>query len=122
MDPVKVSAVTTWGVLENHKQLQCFLSFANVYCQFIWNYSAMAAPLAALIFKMPFQWTPTAKDSFQTLKAQFRSPNILWMPDPTRQFDVEVDAPALGVGAVLSQRSATDQKLHPCAFFSRHLL
>lgn len=31
---------------------------------------------------------------------------------------VEVDASDTGVGAVLSQRAATDQKLPPCAFFS----
>ena len=33
---------------------------------------------------------------------------------------VEVDASDIGVGAVLSQR-ATDDKLHPCAFFSKKL-
>jgi len=27
----------------------------------------------------------------------------------------------VGVGAILSQRAARDQKLHPCAFFSRRL-
>lgn len=34
---------------------------------------------------------------------------------------VEVDASEVGVGAVLSQRSSSDQKLYPCAFFSRCL-
>ena len=34
---------------------------------------------------------------------------------------VEVDASDGGVGAVLSQRSAKDNKLHPCAFLSRKL-
>ena len=34
---------------------------------------------------------------------------------------VEVDASDVGVGAVLSQRSAKDNKLHPCAFLSRKL-
>lgn len=34
---------------------------------------------------------------------------------------VEVDASDTGVGAVLSQCSGADQKLHPCAFFSREL-
>ena len=43
------------------------------------------------------------------------------MPDPEQQFVVEVDTSDVGVGAVLSQRSAIDQKLHPCAFFSRWL-
>ena len=34
---------------------------------------------------------------------------------------VEVDASDSGVGGVLSQRSASDQKLHPCTFFSHCL-
>ncbi len=34
---------------------------------------------------------------------------------------MEVDASDIGVGAVLSQQAASDQKLHPCAFFSRRL-
>ncbi len=42
-------------------------------------------------------------------------------PDPTRQFVVEVDASEVGVGAVLSQRATSDDKVHPCAFFSHRL-
>ena len=34
---------------------------------------------------------------------------------------VEVDASNVGIGAILSQKSAKDNKLHPCAFFSRKL-
>lgn len=34
---------------------------------------------------------------------------------------LKVDAPDVGVGGVLSQRSSTEQKLHPCAFFLRRL-
>jgi hypothetical protein len=34
---------------------------------------------------------------------------------------VEADASDTGVGAVLSQHSPSDHKLHPCAFFSRRL-
>ncbi len=42
-------------------------------------------------------------------------------PDPSRQFVVEVDASEVGVGAVLSERSSTDDKMHPCAFLSHRL-
>nr|XP_008304864.1 PREDICTED: uncharacterized protein LOC103376232 [Stegastes partitus] len=38
-----------------------------------------------------------------------------------RQFVVEVDASNNGLGAVLSQRSEKDKKLHPCAFLSQKL-
>lgn len=43
------------------------------------------------------------------------------MPDPHRQFVVEVDASSEGIGAVLSQCSESDGKMHPCAFLSRKL-
>ena len=42
-------------------------------------------------------------------------------PDPERQFIVEVDTSNTEVGAVLSQRSAGDAKVHPCAFYSHRL-
>lgn len=42
------------------------------------------------------------------------------MPDPQRQFEVEVDASDTGVGAVQSQRSVLDNKLH-VLIFSRTL-
>uniref|UniRef100_A0A3B5QD67 Gypsy retrotransposon integrase-like protein 1 n=1 Tax=Xiphophorus maculatus TaxID=8083 RepID=A0A3B5QD67_XIPMA len=41
--------------------------------------------------------------------------------DPSKQFIVEVDASETGVGAVLSQQSDSDNRTHPCAFFSRRL-
>lgn len=46
---------------------------------------------------------------------------MLVQPNSALQFIVEVDASDTGVGAVLSQRSGPDQKLHPCAFFFRKL-
>ncbi len=58
---------------------------------------------------------------FTKLRSRFVSASILRAPDPTRQFVVEVDASEVGVGAVLSQRATTDDKMHPCAFFSHRL-
>uniref|UniRef100_A0A9J8C776 Gypsy retrotransposon integrase-like protein 1 n=1 Tax=Cyprinus carpio carpio TaxID=630221 RepID=A0A9J8C776_CYPCA len=51
----------------------------------------------------------------------FTSAPILITPDPERQFIVEVDASEIGIGAVLSQRSSQDDKVHPCAFYSHRL-
>lgn len=90
--------------------------FCQLLRRFIRNYSSVAAPLT-----VPFQWSSSAEAAFQTLKDRFTSSPILQMPDPQRQYVVEVDASDVGVGGVLSQCSATDQKLHPCAFFSWHL-
>ncbi|KAG1925678.1 retrotransposable element [Pimephales promelas] len=68
-----------------------------------------------------FRWSNTAEAVFTNLKSRFVSAPILVTPDPTRQFVVEVDASEVGVGAVLSQRASSDDKLHPCAFFSHRL-
>ena len=122
MDPAKVVAVKEWSRPENRKDLQRFLGFANFYRRFILNYSRIAAPLTTLTSTArKFSWNPEAEKAFLELKARFVSAPILVQPDTNRQFVVEVDASESGAGAVLSQRSPEDNKLHPCAFFSRKL-
>lgn len=122
MDPAKVSAVADWPIPSSRKQLQRFLGFANFYRRFIRNYSQVAAPLTALTSVLrPFLWDTDAQDAFDRLKSLFISAPILIQPDASLQFIVEVDASDTGVGAVLSQRSPLDNKIHPCAFLSRRL-
>jgi hypothetical protein len=99
-----------WPALSNLKQLQHFQGFANIYRRFIRNYSRLATPLTST----PFHWAPEAEVVFLELP-------LLTQPDPKLQFIVEVDTSDTRVGAVLSQHSPSDQKLHPCAFFSRKL-
>ena len=57
--------------------------------------------------------TPTDRKSLQE--------PILVHPDLEVQFIIEVDASNIGVGALLSQRSSRDSKVHPCAFLSHRL-
>lgn len=121
-DPAKVQAVTEWPVPSTRKHLQRFLGFANFYRRFIRNYSQVAAPLTQLTSsKLPFVWSQAAEAAFNRLKCLFTSAPVLSHPDPSQQFVVEVDASDTGVGAVLSQRSPEDHKMHPCAYFSRRL-
>ena len=122
MDPAKVSAVADWPTPDSRKKVQQFLGFANFYRRFVRGFSATAAPLHALTStQVSFQWNPEAEKAFQELKRRFTTAPILTLPDPQRQFVVEVDASNDGVGAVLSQRSEKDGKMHPCAFLSRRL-
>lgn len=122
IDPAKVMAVTEWPAPSNLKQLQRFLGFAHFHRHFIRSYSHLAAPLTTLTStSTPSQWTPEAEAAFLELKRRFTSAPVLTQPDPGLQFIVELDASDTGVGAVLSQRSLSDQKVHPCAFFSRKL-
>ncbi|KAI3356745.1 hypothetical protein L3Q82_003428 [Scortum barcoo] len=68
-----------------------------------------------------WKWNPKAEEAFRRLKELFTTAPILMVPDPVLQFVVEVDASNKGVGAVLSQRCATDNHIHPCAFLSHKL-
>ncbi|KAI2647543.1 Transposon Tf2-9 polyprotein [Labeo rohita] len=119
VDPEKVKAVVDWPTPDSRKALQRFLGFANFYRRFVRNFSQLASPLTALTSpRTTFRWSDAASAK---LKSRFVSAPILVTPDPSRQFVVEVDASEVGVGAVLSQRSATDDKMHPCAFYSHRL-
>ncbi|KAI3362046.1 hypothetical protein L3Q82_012387 [Scortum barcoo] len=64
---------------------------------------------------------PRAEEAFQRLKRFFITAPVLTMLDPHLQFIVEVDAFNKGVGAVLSQRSPSNNCVHPCAFLSHKL-
>ncbi|KAI3354114.1 hypothetical protein L3Q82_018667 [Scortum barcoo] len=98
MDPAKVSAVTfaSWPTPSSRKQLQRFLGFANFYRRFIRGYSTVAAPLTALT---------SSKVTFSGL----------WLPKrhstPSKH----------EWGQCFHSGRLEDQKLHPCAFFSRRL-
>ncbi len=85
---------------------------------FIRNFSQLAAPLTALTStKTAFRWSSGSGCCIlQIQKALFQLPSLL-PPDPSWQFVVEVDASEMGVDAVLSQRSLTDGKVHPCTYF-----
>ncbi len=122
MDPAKVEAVANWPIPDNRKAVQRFLGFANFYRRFIQGFSQIALPLTNLTStRQRFCWSEQALEAFEKLKSRFVSAPILKNPDPSRQYIVEVDASEVGVGAILSQRSPSDNKVHPCAFFSHRL-
>lgn len=116
-DPDKVRAVAAWPKPETQKQL-CFLGFAHFYRRFIRDYSRKAAPLNQLTSTIPFKWSPEAESAFNILKELFISASYSLTQVTSRQY-VEVDASDYGVGAVQSQWSPMDQKLHSSTFFSR---
>ncbi|KAL0181849.1 hypothetical protein M9458_021224 [Cirrhinus mrigala] len=109
--------------MDETKELQRFLGFANFYQRFIRNYNMVSAPLTTLLKGKPskLRWTEEASNAFATLKERFTTAPILKHPDPDLPFIVEVDASDCGIGAVLSQCHGQPGRLFQCAFFSRKL-
>lgn len=57
-----------------------------------------------------------------SLKTRFTAGPILILPDPSKQFIVEVDSSDIRVKAVLSQCPKNKNKAHHWVFFCRHLI
>ncbi|KAI2645116.1 Transposon Tf2-9 polyprotein [Labeo rohita] len=109
--------------MDEIKELQRFLGFANFYRRFIRNFSTVATPLTPMTKRSTsrLSWTSEAIQAFQNLKERFTSAPILHHPDPSIPFIVEVDTSSTGIGAILSQRQGEPAKMFPCAFYSRKL-
>uniref|UniRef100_A0A8C5M5M4 Gypsy retrotransposon integrase-like protein 1 n=1 Tax=Leptobrachium leishanense TaxID=445787 RepID=A0A8C5M5M4_9ANUR len=122
MDDKKIQAIKQWPIPLNRKQVQRFLGFANFYRKFIRNFSRLAQPLTALTKStVPFQWSTNATQAFNDLRERFCSAPILFHPNPSLAYYLEVDASNNATGAVLSQRCPTTNNLHPIAFFSKKM-
>ncbi|ESK83606.1 hypothetical protein Moror_12045 [Moniliophthora roreri MCA 2997] len=118
MDLMKLSGISEWPALKMVTRVRSFTGFTNFYRKFIGNYSAIAKPLYNLTKKgVPFQWTATCEQAFQTLKRRFQREPILRMPDLKRPFIIETDASKWASGGVLRQLGP-DGELHLCRYIS----
>src|SRR5271168_188458 len=119
MDQSKVQTIQDWPEPRKVKDIQSFLGFANFYRRFISDYSAIVVPLTRLTRKgSPWNFSDTARKSFQALKSAFISAPVLthWVPD--RPIIVETDASDYALGAILSIQTDSGE-IHPVAFHSR---
>lgn len=104
-NPAKIKAVVQW-LTPTRKQLQRFWGFANVYRQFIRNFSCKVEPVTRLTSAaIPFLWTPEADVTFISTKHMLASSSVLTTPNPDYHFVVEVDASDAGVEGVSDDHS-----------------
>ncbi|CAI7912080.1 unnamed protein product [Closterium sp. NIES-54] len=104
VDPKKIEAVRTWKTPENVKELQQFLGFANYYNRFVPQYAKIATLLTNLLKKnTPFKWEDVHQQAMEQLKTALTSAPVLILPDPEKDYVIEVDASDQAVGAVLMQ-------------------
>ncbi len=79
----KVKAVKEWPRPSSKKAVQSFLGFVDYYRRFIRNCSGIAKPLTELTKNAPFQWNPSAEESFEKLKNAICSAPVLTPFDPS---------------------------------------
>ena len=116
-DPSKLSAIAEWPTPRNPTEVLSFHGLANFYRRFIRNFSAIAAPLTALVKKdVPYVWGDAEETAFRNLKAALLASPVLTTPDPSLPYTVITDASDFAVGGVLCQDQG--QGLQPVTFES----
>jgi hypothetical protein len=119
MEERKVQAIKEWPMLQNVKQIQSFLGFANFFRCFVPNYSTLARPLHNRTHKdAKWEWGPVEEESFNALKEAICQRPVLAHPNPLKPYYLETDASGAAMGAILSQRQE-DGRLHPIAYLSQ---
>lgn len=115
----KIKAIVQFPVPSTRKALRRFLGMASYYRNFCRNFSTVAHPLTTLLSpKVDFVWTPECQHAFESIKSLLSHAPVLSSPDMSKAFKLEVDASAVGAGAVLLQEGG-DGADHPVCYFSR---
>jgi len=118
MDLAKLEGIRDWPTPTTVKQVQSFLGFGNFYRKFIGHYTDIARPLNDLTKKdLVWNWTDACQEAFEKLKDEFQKAPVLLMPDSTKLFVIESDAPKFATGAVIQQKDMNGD-YHPCGYIS----
>lgn len=113
VDPEKVRAILEWAPPHTRKQAQSFLSFANVYRQFIPSLVQIALPITDFLKtkgvdkakpSQPLEWTKEGQTAFERLQRLFSAKLVLKHPDAEKPFVIQVDASDVALGAALLQK------------------
>jgi len=106
VDPAKIAGLAEYPYnIINLWQARGFLGFAGYHHMFIKNFSTIAAPITCLMGKdIPFKWGPEQLEAQNKIIHAITHAPVLVKPDPSWQFELEVDASQIGTGAILYQQ------------------
>ncbi len=115
----KVTAIAEFPSPTTRRELCRFLGMAGYYLSFCKNFSTIVQPLTSLLSpSCRFLWSDECQHAFNSIKTLLCSTPVLMAPNLAFKFKKEVDASAVGAGAVLLQEDE-DGIDHPVCYFSR---
>ena len=122
IDPSKVAGIRDWPCqLKDVKQVQSTLGVLGYQRPFIKNFAVIAQPLHDLTKKdAPFNWMQECTNALEQLIRAVTSEPMLYQPDWSKQFKLEVDASLFTIGVVLFQRDEEGRR-RPISYFSQAL-
>ncbi len=115
----KIAAIVEFPMPTNKRELRRFLGMSGYYRSFCKNFAAFVSPLTDLLStSRRFVWTPECMEAFNAAKDLLCTAPVLSAPNFSQQFKLQVDASAVGAGAVLMQEDEGGID-HPVSFFSK---
>jgi RNase H-like domain found in reverse transcriptase len=115
----KVQTIQDWPKPQKVKDIQSFLSFADFYCRFIYNYSDITVLLTRLTRNgNPWAFTEECRGPFNYLNKAFTLASILSHWVPNRPMAVETNTSDYALGTILSLFD-DEGVLNPVAFHSQ---
>lgn len=119
-NPDKISAIESWPLPRNDKELKGFLGILGYYRKFIRDFARIVKPLTSQLRKgEKITHNKEFIETFNRCKKLLTTSHILQYPDFSKPFVLTTDASNYAIGAVLSQGPIGKDK--PIAFASRTL-
>src|SRR6267142_1111317 len=112
IDPSKVTGISKWPrMLTSVRQVQKTMGVLGYQRPFIPGFAVIARPIVELTNKdTPVEWTEEQWQALETLIQNVTMAPVLAYPDLERPFEMEVDASAYAVGAILFQKDDQGRK------------
>ena len=123
IDPAKVKGISEWPRdLKSVHEVRSTLRILGYQRPFIQGFAAIAKPLTNLTKKdVPFNWTLECRKALDTLIERVTLDPVLWHPDPSAPFELQVDASDFALGSILFQRDENGKR-RAVAYHSRALI
>lgn len=122
-DPDKVASMVNYPRPRSTTEIKRFVGLCSWYRRFIKDFSTLLAPINDLLKgkkkNQSITWNDAAEQAFIKVKELLVSAPILSQPDFSKEFTIQCDASAVGLGGILTQVIEGEEKV--IAYASRSL-